>query len=131
MAKYPCRNCVYFNTCGDSARTMPCEGRTTKTQRKAYEKEMCQYVVRNTKAIGINIPEVIDLQDVQKYAEEFMNGNEIDHHASDLYLKVTPISKAIVGKLANRSLLTTFIDNIEGQVWYELPFCYHGKEVRA
>ncbi len=32
--KYPCRNCVYFAACGDNMRTMPCKGRTTKTERK-------------------------------------------------------------------------------------------------
>ena len=32
--KYPCRNCVYFNQCGDNMRTHPCAGRQTKSERK-------------------------------------------------------------------------------------------------
>jgi len=36
--QYPCRNCVYFKACGDNMRTMPCEGRMTKTDLKK-EKE--------------------------------------------------------------------------------------------
>lgn len=28
--KYPCRNCVYFNQCGDNQRTQYCAGRKTK-----------------------------------------------------------------------------------------------------
>jgi len=33
-AKYPCRNCVYFKVCGDNMRTVPCDGRMTKTEQK-------------------------------------------------------------------------------------------------
>lgn len=32
--KYPCRNCIYFKSCGDSQRTEPCNGRVTKAQKK-------------------------------------------------------------------------------------------------
>lgn len=34
MAKYPCRNCVYFKQCGSTTRTEACEGRMTKTGKK-------------------------------------------------------------------------------------------------
>ena len=32
--KYPCRNCKYFNACGEKSRTVPCEGRETRGGRK-------------------------------------------------------------------------------------------------
>ena len=32
--KYPCRNCIYFDACGDNTRTMPCYGRQTKSQKR-------------------------------------------------------------------------------------------------
>ena len=32
--KYPCRNCIYFKTCGDNMRTVECKGRTTKSEKK-------------------------------------------------------------------------------------------------
>lgn len=32
--KYPCRNCIYFKTCGDNMRTVECNGRTTKSEKK-------------------------------------------------------------------------------------------------
>lgn len=32
--KYPCRNCVYFATCGDNMRTERCKGRMTKSEQK-------------------------------------------------------------------------------------------------
>ena len=34
IVKYPCRGCVYFNTCGDGARTEFCAGRMTKSEQK-------------------------------------------------------------------------------------------------
>lgn len=38
----PCIGCVYFSACGETNRTMPCDGRMTKSERKKsgrYEKE--------------------------------------------------------------------------------------------
>lgn len=49
---------------------------------------------------------------------------DIDHHYSDLYVRKTPKSTEIINKLDNKSLLSTFVDNIDKEVWYELPFCY-------
>lgn len=34
MPKHPCLNCIYFKACGETNRTMPCEGRTTKTEKE-------------------------------------------------------------------------------------------------
>ena len=34
MSQYPCRGCIYYKECGESTRTMPCKGRTTKTDIK-------------------------------------------------------------------------------------------------
>lgn len=50
---------------------------------------------------------------------------DIDHHNSDLYIKVTPESKKLVETLEYKDsgMLTTFKDD-KGTTWYELPFCY-------
>ncbi len=32
--KYPCRNCIYFKSCGENMRTRPCSGRKTKSEKK-------------------------------------------------------------------------------------------------
>ena len=32
--KHPCVGCIYFKACGNTNRTMPCEGRMTKTEKK-------------------------------------------------------------------------------------------------
>ena len=48
---------------------------------------------------------------------------DIDHHASDLYLKRTPAAVALVARLENKALLSVFRDS-DGVAWYELPFCF-------
>lgn len=40
--KKTCIGCVYFDACGETTRTMPCDGRMTKSERKRgnnYDKE--------------------------------------------------------------------------------------------
>lgn len=32
--KNPCKGCIYYKVCGSYTRTMPCEGRITKSQKK-------------------------------------------------------------------------------------------------
>lgn len=48
---------------------------------------------------------------------------DIYHHASDLYLKRTPASVALVERLENKSLVSVFRDP-NGVEWYDLPFCF-------
>ena len=31
---HPCIGCIYFKACGETTRTMPCEGRKTKSEKK-------------------------------------------------------------------------------------------------
>lgn len=51
-----------------------------------------------------------------------MQENEISHWQSDLYLKVNDISKKIVNGYEFKNQVTTFIDNIDEELWYEIPF---------
>lgn len=55
-------------------------------------------------------------------------GIPLDNHESDLYAKVTPDSKRIIGEYRERGDITfrpqTFRSEIDGAMWYELPFCY-------
>lgn len=57
-------------------------------------------------------------------ALEALPACDIDHHASDLYIRVTPESTALLNHFKYRNLVTTFIDNIDHVLWYDLPFCY-------
>lgn len=56
-------------------------------------------------------------------AVELLPAKDIDHHASDLYLRKTPDSTALVNRLTTKVLLTTF-RGTDGYIWYELPFCF-------
>lgn len=69
--------------------------------------------------------ETITPAEVYEIAAANMDPEHIDHHESDLYLKVNSTSSLIVGALDNRALLNVFRSNIEPrELWYELPFCY-------
>lgn len=81
-------------------------------------------------------PELFGESLIKESAEKIQPGNiysvlvkelpaeDIDHHYSDLYVRKTPKSTEIVNRLTTKSLLSTFKDNIDGDIWYELPFCY-------
>ena len=43
--KNPCRGCIYFKVCGENTRTKPCDGRTTKTDKKR-ENENKKYFLK-------------------------------------------------------------------------------------
>ena len=49
----------------------------------------------------------------------------IDHWQSDLYLKVTPETTALVDKYRSKNHVTKFIDDIDHEPWYEVPFAYY------
>ena len=52
----------------------------------------------------------------------------IDHWQSDLYLKVTPETTALVNKYRSKNNVTKFIDDIDHEPWYEVPFAYYEGE---
>lgn len=57
--------------------------------------------------------------------EKGVPSNDISHWCSDLYLRVTPTTKEIVSRYEFKNLVTTFIDNIDKVLWYEIPFAYY------
>lgn len=63
--------------------------------------------------------------DIYEIAVEKLPSEDIDHHNSDLYIKVTPESKKLIEMLEYKDsgMLTIFKDS-EGMTWYDLPFCY-------
>ena len=48
-------------------------------------------------------------------------GIELDNHESDLYAKVTPESRVIVGEYGGAPV---FISQIDGALWYEIPAAF-------
>ena len=71
------------------------------------------------------------IKDIYKEAIEKMPAEHIDHWCSDLYLKVTPTSRILVKNYEHKSHVTTFKDNIDGALWYDIPFAYYGENWRS
>ena len=72
----------------------------------------------------LNAGATISPVEAYEIAAANMDPAHIDHHETDLYLLVNSASSLIVGALDNRALLSTFRSEIDGKLWYELPFCY-------
>lgn len=51
-----------------------------------------------------------------------MKAADFDRHDSDLYIRVTPISRKWYKSYKYKNGVTTFVDNIEGELWYDVPF---------
>lgn len=49
---------------------------------------------------------------------------DIDHHESDLYVPVTKETKAIIDQYPYKANVTTFVCNITGRKYYDIPFAY-------
>lgn len=64
------------------------------------------------------------MKNILEKAVKIMKENEIDHHESDLYLKVNENSKKLVGEYDFKENVTTFIDEIDNELWYDIPFAY-------
>ena len=69
--------------------------------------------------------EPIQPADVHAIAARELPPDHIDHHESDLYIKFSAKSRALMLRLSCKSLLTTFKSQIDGATWYELPMCYN------
>ena len=64
------------------------------------------------------------MKTLYEQAVERMNKDEIRYHESDLYLKVTPVSLALIDKYEFRSNVTRFTSQIDRRLWFEIPFAY-------
>lgn len=54
-------------------------------------------------------------------------GVEISNHYSDMYVKATPESTSIINKFRSDGNLFSsvrFKNNIDGTMWYDIPFLY-------
>lgn len=58
------------------------------------------------------------------YEQMKATGVEIDHHETDLYVPVTETTKAIVKDYEHKSIVTCFPSQIDGSLWYDIPFAY-------
>jgi hypothetical protein len=51
-------------------------------------------------------------------------GVPLDNHYSDLYAQVTPESTAILREYEYWGQVTTFVHQVAGQGWYDIPFAF-------
>ena len=64
----------------------------------------------------------ISPSELYQAAVKQMPPEHIDHWCSDLYLKVTPTSEALIDNYEFKNLVRIFRDQIEGKPWYDIPF---------
>lgn len=64
-------------------------------------------------------------KDILIQAQGQMLPQDIDHHASDLYLRKNAISDKLVAEYEYKSQVKTFSDNIDHVLWYEIPFAWY------
>lgn len=64
---------------------------------------------------------------IYEEAVNTMDAKDIDHHCSDLYLRVNKQSQALVNAYDFKNLVEVFIDEIDHVPWYDIPFAYTGK----
>lgn len=51
-------------------------------------------------------------------------GETIDHHESDLYVKSSKSADALVKLHDTHKIATKFISNVDGKVWWDVPFSF-------
>ena len=89
--------------------------------------------IRKEIAKAAKAVEPIQPGEIHAIAAQELPAEDIDHHESDLYIKFSAKSSALVNRLTCKSLLTTFHSQTDGNLWYELPLCYNpaiGREAK-
>jgi len=51
-------------------------------------------------------------------------GIEHDHHESDLYVPINAQTKTLMNDYEYAMLVTTFKDQVTGNLWYDIPCAY-------
>ena len=66
-------------------------------------------------------------------AYTFLPSKDISYpeFGGDLYIRKTEESQKLIAELQPKSLLSTFVDNIDKVEWYDLPFCKDRRIVSA
>lgn len=67
---------------------------------------------------------IIRFSDIYQEALKILPQDQIDHHFSDLYLKKNSKSRKIVEQYEHKHLVSEFKDQIDHEIWYEIPFAY-------
>lgn len=65
-----------------------------------------------------------ELSDIYTEAVAILPAEDIDHHETDLYLRVTDASRGLINRYKYKGSVSTFIDQIDRVLWYDIPFAY-------
>lgn len=57
------------------------------------------------------------------------NNIEYDNHCSDLYFPKNDITTKIVDNYIYKNSVTTFVNQIDGKIWYDVPFANYIEEI--
>lgn len=70
------------------------------------------------------------MKNIYQEAIEKMDKKDIDHYCSNLYLKANEMSKKIINNYEFKDAVSTFIDDIDKEEWYDIPFGYMDEYVK-
>ena len=64
------------------------------------------------------------MKDIYDAAIKALPETEIDHHETDLYLKVSPESEKLVENYDYKFIVEKFRSPLDGCLWFDIPFAY-------
>ena len=64
------------------------------------------------------------MKDIYTAALRVLPASDIDHHETDLYLKVSEKSAALVAAYDFRGNVEKFRPQLDGCAWFDVPFAY-------
>ena len=64
------------------------------------------------------------MKDIYTAALRVLPASDIDHHETDLYLKVSEKSAALVASYDFRGNVERFVSPLDGCAWFDVPFAY-------
>lgn len=64
------------------------------------------------------------MKDIYTAALRVLPASDIDHHETDLYLKVSEASSALVAAYDFRGNVEKFRSPLDGCLWFDIPFAY-------
>ena len=70
------------------------------------------------------------MKDIYNAALRALPASDIDHHETDLYLKVSKKSDALVADYEYRGNVVHFRSPLDGCLWYDIPFAYTPEWIR-
>ena len=64
------------------------------------------------------------MRDIYEKAVAILPPDHIDHHETDLYIKISPESCALVSDYEFRNQVETFLSPLDNCLWFDIPFAY-------